>query len=85
MKNNNNSYCLPLDKVLSEKNELQRTILLRRITFNLKLANKFGFPVVLASFAKTEHLQRDPHLIRALAETLGLREDIAKVSMKKFK
>jgi hypothetical protein len=80
MKKNGNAYALPLDKILESKNP---EIILRRVALNMRLANKYGFEVILASFAKNESNQRDPSLIRALAEHLGLKEDLAKQSMQK--
>lgn len=80
MKKNNNSYVFPLDLILNSENPEQ---LLRRAALNLRLANKYKFGVVLASFAKKETDQRSPELIRGLVESLGLNESIAKESLKK--
>lgn len=80
MKKNNNSYVFPLDLILNSENPEQ---LLRRAALNLRLANKYKFGVVLASFAKKEVDQRSPELIRGLVESLGLNESLAKESLKK--
>ena len=79
MQQNNNTYCFPLDLILADHQKM------RRVGFNMLLANKYKFPIILASFAKKKEDQRAPDLIRALAQDLGLREDLAKKSLKTFK
>ncbi len=75
MKKNNNAYCFPTQELLKQNLSVGR-----RTAFNMKLANKYGFPIIIASFATKKSEQRNPEILRALAENLGLREDIAKKS-----
>lgn len=78
MKKNNNTYCFPTQLLIKKDTKVGR-----RVILNLTLANKYEFPVLLASFAKKKEEQRSPELIRALAESLGIREDLAKKSYMK--
>lgn len=70
---------IDINNVLNSKN---KNILLGRIKQNIKLCQKYGVKIVVASFAKNPYEMRNPYELRSLLAILGANTNYQKKALK---